>query len=423
MTKNVSIILPALNDIQSCRLQIQALTNQTIQPKEIIIIDSSSDEKIQEYICDLNNTDTIKYHRAGYASKFDRYFRLILNRLTFLQRFFSIKKAVRLYPSEASNLGAKIASGDILAFIDMSTIPSCNWLEKSLQLLKGETEIVFGSTIYQSSSFVQRCIHFSTFGAYAHESNPGTLIYKSTFTENQMYEGVRAGADLEWRSRIKSNCKWELLREPTLKYNSLSNSLFQFLKKMFVYQLHSAVLQIQLNTKDLVTFFLLILITLVISRWNFLVGWESIFYIPHITKISLLIINIFFLQLLMLRRFGYRLFDRLPLPTINNFFVVIFLITLFMVSYKWNATVAGWIESSRFYIPHLTKFFFSFLFLGLLIYRGILFPLKRGIKTKQLLPIQFIFIGVVGTLGDLVKIPGYLVGSFFSLFLSLKNKK
>ena len=50
MTKNVSIILPALNDIQSCRLQIQALTNQTIQPKEIIIIDSSSDEKIQEYI-------------------------------------------------------------------------------------------------------------------------------------------------------------------------------------------------------------------------------------------------------------------------------------------------------------------------------------------------------------------------------------
>jgi glycosyltransferase involved in cell wall biosynthesis len=422
MKKNVSIILPALNDIQSFKIQIQALTNQTIQPKEIIIIDSSSDEKIQKYISDLNNTDIIRYHRAGYASKFDRYFRLILNRLTFLKRFFSIQ-AVRLYPSEASNLGASIASGDILAFIDMSTIPSHNWLEKSLQLLKGETEIVFGSTTYQSSSFIQRCIHFSTFGAHAHESNPGTLIFKSTFIKNQMYEGVRAGADLEWRSRIKSNCNWELLREPTLKYNSLPNSLFQFFKKMFVYQLHSAVLQIQLNTKDLVTFFLLILITLVISRWNFLVGWESMFYIPHITKISLLIINIFFLQLLILRRFGYRLFNKLPLPTINNFFVVIFLISLFMVSYKWNSTVAGWIESSRFYIPHLTKFFISFLFFSLLLYRGILFPLKRGIRAKQLFPIQFMFIGIVGTLGDLVKIPGYLAGSFFSLFLSLKNKK
>lgn len=420
MKKSISIILPALNDIQSFKLQIQALVNQTIQPKEIIIIDSSSDEQIQEYINGLNNTDIIKYHRAGYAYKFDRYFRLIINKLTFLSRFFPIK-SVRLYPSEASNLGAKIASGEILAFIDMSTAPSQNWLEKSLQLLKGETEVVFGSTKYQSSSFIQRCIHFSTFGAYAHESNPGTLIYKSSFEKNQMHEGVRAGADLEWRARVKSDCRWEILREPTLKYNSLSNSLFQFLKKMFVYQLHSAVLQIQVNTKDVVTFFLLILATLVISRWNFLVGWESMFYIPHITKISLLIINIFFLQLLILRRFGYGLFNRLPLPTINNFFVVIFLITLFIISYRWNATVAGWIESSRFYIPHLTKFFFSFLFLSLLLYRGIFFPIKRGISVKQLFPVQFIFIGVVGTLGDLVKIPGYLAGSFFSLFL--KNRK
>ena len=91
MKKSISIILPALNDIQSFKLQIQALVNQTIQPKEIIIIDSSSDEQIQEYINGLNNTDIIKYHRAGYAYKFDRYFRLIINKLTFLSRFFPIK--------------------------------------------------------------------------------------------------------------------------------------------------------------------------------------------------------------------------------------------------------------------------------------------------------------------------------------------
>ena len=422
MTNSISIILPALNDIQSCKVQIQALANQTIQPKEIIIIDSSSDAQIQEYISALNYSDIILYHRAGCASKFDRYFRLMINMFPFLKKFFLIK-SVRLYPSEASNLGAKIATGKILAFIDMSTIPNYNWLEKSLELLTGETEIVFGSTTYQSSSFIQRCIHFSTFGSHAHESNPGTIIYKSSFQKNQMLEGVRAGADLEWRGRVKSNCNWKVLREPTLKYNSLPNSLFQFLKKMFVYQLHSAVLQIQVNAKDVVTFFLLILASLVISRWNFLVGWESALYIPHITKISLLIINIFFLQLLILRRFGYGLFNRLPLPTINNFFVVIFLITLFMISYTWNAAVAGWIESSRFYIPHLTKFFFSFLFLSLLLYRGIFFPIKRGISVKKLFPIQFVCIGMIGTLGDLVKIPGYLAGSFFSLFLSLKNKK
>lgn len=422
MTKTVSIILPALNDIHSFRTQIQALTNQTIQPKEIIIIDSSSDDKIQEHVNALNNACLIKYHRAGYAIKFDRYFSLILNRITFLKRFFSSESS-RLYPSEASNLGAKIASGDVLAFIDVSTIPSNNWLEKSLQLLKGKTEIVFGSTAYQSSSFIQRCIHFSTFGAHAQESNPGTLIYKSTFLKNQMYEGVRAGADLEWRARIKSNCNWEILREPALKYNSLSNSLFLFLKKMFIYQLHSAVLQIQVNTKDLVTFFLLILVTLVISRWNFLVGWESIFYIPHVTKISILIINIFFLQLIILRRLGYGLFKKLPMPTINNFFIVIFLITLFMVSYNWNSSVAGWIESSNLYVPHLTKFFFSFLFLSLLLYRGIVFPLMTGIRAKNIFPFQFFFIGLVGTLGDIAKIPGYLLGSIVSLFIFLKSTK
>lgn len=420
MPKNVSIILPAMNDSKSFRLQIKALLSQTVTPLEIIIIDSSSDEKIYNEIKTLRHSELIKYYKAGKAFKFDRYLKLALSSLPFLKNIYQIK-STRLYPSEATNFGAESASGEFLALIDMSTIPEINWLEQSLKLLSDSTEVVFGSTKYVSLSFFQQCIHFSTFGYAPQESNPGTLILRKSYLANKMKEGVRAGADLEWRERIKQNCFWVLNTQSTLEYISLPNSIYKFLKKMFVYQMHSAFLKIQISTKDIVAFFSLLLTALVISRWNYLVGWESSLYIPHITKITLLIINIFLLQLIFLRRLGYSIFNRLSMPSLSRLLIFAIFFTTFFISYRWNAIIAGWIESSRFYIPHLTKFYFAFLLSMLTIYRGLYFPLITGVKPRELLPFKFLGIGLIGTLGDLAKLPGFVIGSIASLFFSKKQ--
>lgn len=422
MPKNVSIILPAMNDVKSFKVQIKALLSQTRAPHEIMIIDSSSDQKIHKEVESLSHLELIKYFKTGKAFKFDRYLRLILNSAPILKNFFQIK-STRMYPSEATNFGAEHASGEFLALIDMSTIPEKDWLERSLKLLSDSTEVVFGSTKYESSSFFQKCIHFSTFGYAPQESNPGTLIRRSSYLANKMKEGVRAGADLEWRERIKQNCSWVLNKQSILKYIALPDSVFKFIKKMFVYQMHSAFLKIQLNTKDMVAFFSLLLLTLVISRWNYLVGWESSLYIPHITKISLLIMNIFLLQLIFLRRLGYSFFNRLSLPSLSKLLVSLIFFTAFFISYRWNAIIAGWIESSQFYIPHLTKIYFGFLLTMLIIYRGLYFPLISGVGLRELLPFKFLGIGLMGAFGDFAKLPGFIIGSIASLFFGRNDEQ
>ena len=128
-----------------------------------------------------------------------------------------------------------------------------------------------------------------------------------------------------------------------LVFNSLSYG--SFLRKMFEYQLHSVPLKIQKNTKDVVFALFLIFLSLTLSRWNYLVGWDSLFYIPHVTKIFLIIINLFFLQLLLLRRSGFDYLSKSRYPLVNLIFYIIIFFSLFFLTYRWNAIAAEWIGS------------------------------------------------------------------------------
>tara|TARA_B100002019_G_scaffold275742_1_gene273905 strand:+ start:104 stop:679 length:576 start_codon:yes stop_codon:yes gene_type:complete len=185
---------------------------------------------------------------------------------------------------------------------------------------------------------------------------------------------------------------------------------------MFEYQLHSVPLKIQKNTKDVVFALFLIFLSLTLSRWNYLVGWDSLFYIPHVTKIFLIIINLFFLQLLLLRRIGFDYLSKSRYPLVNLIFYIIIFFSLFLLTYRWNAIAAEWIESSRYYIPHLTKMFLVFSIFLVIIYRGLIFPLNNGISKDMLSPWTCLKVGIVGLLGDIAKAPGFILGSIFYLF-------
>ena len=68
---------------------------------------------------------------------------------------------------------------------------------------------------------------------------------------------------------------------------------------------------------------------------------------------------------------------------------------------------------------------------GLLIsflYRGIILPIRNNCKLNELIPFKFIFIGIFGLIIDLVKAPGFILGSTLSIFnysltKSNQNKK
>lgn len=98
-----SIIIPAYNATSTIFKCLEALKKQTRKPTEVIIVDDGSKDGLEEKINRIK--PKLKFHR-----------------LFFLKQHH---KGV----SEARNLGAKKAFGEILVFIDSDCVPGINWLE------------------------------------------------------------------------------------------------------------------------------------------------------------------------------------------------------------------------------------------------------------------------------------------------------
>ena len=89
---------------------------------------------------------------------------------------------------------------------------------------------------------------------------------------------------------------------------------------------------------------------------------------------------------------------------------------LFISAFYWNGVIAGWVEDSVWYFPHITKIFISLSLTCSIIYRGLYFPLNNGISLSTLLPFDWIKAGLLGLSLDIVKAPGYILGALIRLF-------
>jgi len=159
----------------------------------------------------------------------------------------------------------------------------------------------------------------------------------------------------------------------------------------------------------------LIATALIIPRWNFFLdGWDANpLYIADVTKKYFLsILAIFFSLLVTSRFFPQSVKENLAFNTLK-YLVYLF---IFLAIFNWNAVVAEWVEDATFYIPHITKIFIFFVILTSIFIRGIFKPLSNEVKLEHLLPLRWLFIGMMGLIIDIVKAPGYVIGSIISKF-------
>lgn len=101
----VSIVIPTYNSVNSLTKTVESLYEQSY-PKdkyEIIVVDDGSSDSTKQFIRELQNKSfgNLKY-------------------------FFQKNKG----PAAARNLGIKIASGDIVAFIDSDCVAEKNWVQE-----------------------------------------------------------------------------------------------------------------------------------------------------------------------------------------------------------------------------------------------------------------------------------------------------
>ena len=155
-------------------------------------------------------------------------------------------------------------------------------------------------------------------------------------------------------------------------------------------------------------------------RWNAFVGWEeSLLYIPNVTKVYLLVILFIFIINLVLR-------TAFPNENDKNSFLwfslkSILFIAFIAATYRWNKVVAGWIEDSPLFFPHITKIYIASIFSLAVLVRGVYMPIKRKVDLEFIFPFKWLLIGLIGVGLDLSKAPGYAFGALISPFLN-KNK-
>ena len=389
MRPGISIIVPTYNCSENLKKLLQSIFAQSLQPDEIIIVDSSTDRSIEDLLTSITSELPLIY-----------------------------KRSVKKYPGENRNEGAASASHEWLAFLDVGTIPRENWLKINMKLAIDEKyDVVFGNTKYRALNNFQMLLRAATYGSMGHETTPGTLVQIKNFQKSGGFiEGIRAGEDQEWRLQIRDVCK--KLTTPddiTLDYSSLPNSLITLQKKYFIYYMHSAKVSAQRNTRDVYLSVLLIFFSLVITQWNYLIGgWDTNpLFISNITKIYALSLVIMLLFYMVFRR----LFKPPDQFNILNWFAKVFLFFILLFSvYYWNFYVVDWEEDSVLFIPHITKIYVALVFATSFLYRGVLLPLKLGIKGGFIFPKNWIIIGFMGLSLDLIKAPGIFLGILLSPF-------
>ena len=384
----ISIILPISNEPNNRILNVlKSIDKQSLQADEIIIINTGAInfniDACEQLECFRKIT---LFHRKG------------------------------LYPGAARNLGISVAKNNILAFLDANTHPSQDWLKEGLSFLTmDEKKIIIGKTIFNASSYFQKLVRACSYGRIIHETVPGTILRKNIAEQLKFREDVRAGEDIDWKNKIGLLFQIDANSNSVIFYNGFPENLIKTIKKYTTYSFFSAMLEIQRNIKDLYFTLVLILSALLIPRWNYyLDGWDNNpLYIDDISKKYLLLICTLFLIYSVMKQFLNRSFR-------HRFFEIslktIIFIGISLLIFNWNRLFANWVESAIMYIPHITKIYLISLISISFLARGLYIPWKKKEDLSFLLPFNWLLVGSLGLLIDLIKLPGYLLGAFRSIF-------
>ena len=110
MNLEVSLIIPSHNPGTNLNILLKSILSWTSYPSEILVIDSSSEEP----------------HISQEFKEF-----LIKEKIS-----FKIICRSHLYPGKARNLGIKNSEYSIIAFLDILTLPSPDWLKDGCALVE-----------------------------------------------------------------------------------------------------------------------------------------------------------------------------------------------------------------------------------------------------------------------------------------------
>lgn len=321
MAGSVSVVIPVRDDPEGVGGVLDAIIHQSTVPDEIIIVDSS------EPFMEVPRCATEILLARGVSTRV-------------------IASPIPLMPGAARNLGVEGARGTVVAFLDVKTIPTADWLSEALEILeKAEVWGVWGKTVYEAHTRFERCLRAATYGCDPLVTVPGSVFRRDLIWKvGGFLESLRAGEDADWMLRVR------------LHGVSVSSASISHIR-------YTGLLGVRL--------------------WSILKKWYRNYagsrHIPYLR-------------------------DHRWLYLIAGNAVLVF------VAFHWNSLLAGWDEGSPFYFNHVTKITLIGVGGAYALARGVLVPMRRGVEGDWLMPLNWAMVACIGFCLDIVKVLAFIPG-------------
>jgi len=393
---DISVVIPVHNKEKYLSEIFCCVDNQSLLPREMVIVDSSSNNKISNLINEWNGAIPIKHIKIDTA-----------------------------YPGDARNIGVEIVESEWIAFLDSTTVPEHDWLERCAEVvIDKKVDFVVGLAFFEVDTYFKKLLRATSYGCSPCGTLPGSIMKKKYFEKSGGFiPGIRSSEDIEWIERIKAlGVKTDTVKYPVTKYYGLPGNLWLAIKKYFKFAMATAQTEVLKGQKKLYMSILLILLSILTYKWNkFATGWDenSILYIPHITKIYLFSLVVLYVVFKGFLRPWNR---KVKLGFFEKAYLLVIVVLTTGLVYNWNLIFAHFNVKSVLYIPHITKIYVSLLLLLSVVFRGIIRPLRRNVEWSFIFPFKWVLIGLLGVTLDIVKAPGYVWGGILGIIGKTINK-
>jgi len=174
-TPSLTVVVPYHNEQDNLEYLLDQLAAQTLQPKEVILVNSGS-------------TDASSTRIDEWISRRQK------------QVVFKNLDASTRTPGGSKSAGVAASKGDLLAFMDCGLDFPTHWLQSQYSLMTSSAvDWVSGVCLTTGTNLVDKSAIAHTYG---YESTrpviPSSLVRRSVFDRIGLFKDLRAGYDAEW---------------------------------------------------------------------------------------------------------------------------------------------------------------------------------------------------------------------------------
>lgn len=202
MTTNrrISVVVPYFNEVGSLTYLLDNLAQQTRQPDEVILVNSSSTDRGPALV----NAWITSQHDG------DRYKNLDAHTTT---------------PGGSKSAGIRASSGDLIAFMDCGLVFPSDWLESQVDFLQTTgADWVSGVCRTEGNNLVDKAAIAHTYGfRQIRPVIPSSVMHRHVFDTVGEFRDLRAGYDVEWtRKANRLRMRREINKHVIVQYHDIN---------------------------------------------------------------------------------------------------------------------------------------------------------------------------------------------------------